>query len=41
VAHEAHQQGWLSKHTLGERFDAVLKGLDAPVRVVRIHVDRP
>ena len=25
----------------GERFDAVLKGLDTPVRVARIHVDRP
>jgi adenylate cyclase len=41
VADEAHQQGWLGKHAPGERFDAVLKGLDAPVRVVRIHVDRP
>jgi adenylate cyclase len=41
VADEAHQQGWLGSHSPGERFDAVLKGLDAPVRVARIHVDRP
>jgi class 3 adenylate cyclase len=41
VADEAHQQGWLGAHAPGERFDAVLKGLDAPVRVARIHVDRP
>lgn len=41
VADEAHQQGWLGAHAPGERFDAVLKGLDAPVRVARIPVDRP
>jgi len=40
VADEAQQQGWLGQHVPGERFDAVLKGLDAPVRVARIHVDR-
>jgi adenylate cyclase len=40
VADEAHEQGWLGRHAPGERFDAVLKGLDAPVRVARIHVDR-
>ena len=40
VADEAHEQGWLGTHAPGERFDAVLKGLDAPVRVARIHVDR-
>jgi len=40
VADEAQQQGWLGSHVPGERFDAVLKGLDAPVRVARIHVDR-
>ncbi len=40
VADEAQQQGWLGAHLPGERFDAVLKGLDAPVRVARIHVDR-
>jgi adenylate cyclase len=41
IADEAHQQGWLGVHAPGERFDAVLKGLDTPVRVARIHVDRP
>lgn len=41
VAEEAHQQGWLGRHELGERFDAVLKGLDGPVRVTRVPVDRP
>ncbi|HEX2871971.1 MAG TPA: DUF5939 domain-containing protein [Polyangiaceae bacterium] len=41
VAEEAHQQGWLGQHAPGERFDAVLKGLDGPVRVTRIPVDRP
>lgn len=40
VADEAHAQGWLGSHAPGERFGAVLKGLDAPVRVARIHVDR-
>ncbi|HVY28211.1 MAG TPA: DUF5939 domain-containing protein [Polyangiaceae bacterium] len=40
VASEAHEQGWLGSHAPGERFDATLKGLDAPVRVARIHVDR-
>ena len=40
IADEAAQQGWLGKHVPGEPFDAVLKGLDAPVRVARIHVDR-
>jgi hypothetical protein len=40
VADEAQQQGWLGQHVPGERFDAVLKGLEAPVRVARIHVDR-
>jgi adenylate cyclase len=41
VADEAQRDGWLGEHAPGERFEAVLKGLDAPVRVVRIHVDRP
>lgn len=41
VAEEAHEQGWLGKHVPGERFDAVLKGLDGPVRVTRVPVDRP
>ncbi|MES1187774.1 MAG: DUF5939 domain-containing protein [Myxococcales bacterium] len=41
VADEAHEQGWLGRHAPGERFDAVLKGLEAPVRVARIPVDRP
>jgi adenylate cyclase len=41
VADEAHQQGWLGRHAPAERFDAVLKGLDGPVRVARIPVDRP
>jgi class 3 adenylate cyclase len=40
VADEAHQHGWLGQHAPGERFDAVLKGLEAPVRVARVHVDR-
>lgn len=40
VADEAHQHGWLGRHAPGERFDAVLKGLEAPVRVARVHVDR-
>jgi adenylate cyclase len=41
IADEAHQQGWLGRHAPAERFDAVLKGLDGPVRVARIPVDRP
>ena len=41
IADEAHQRGWLGAHTPGERFEAVLKGLEAPLRVARIHVDRP
>lgn len=41
VADEAHQLGWLGAHAPAERFDAMLKGLDAPVRVARIPVDRP
>lgn len=41
VADEAHQSGWLGEHVPGERFEAALKGLDAPLRVARIHVDRP
>jgi class 3 adenylate cyclase len=41
VADEAHQAGWLGQHAPGERFEASLKGLDAPMRVARIHVDRP
>lgn len=41
VAEEAHQQGWLGEHALGERFNAVLKGLDGPVRLTRVPVDRP
>jgi class 3 adenylate cyclase len=41
VADEAHEQGWLGRHAPAERFDAVLKGLDGPVRVARIPVDRP
>lgn len=41
IAEEAHAAGWLGKHPIGERFDASLKGLDSPVRVARIAVDRP
>lgn len=41
VANEASQHGWLGVHAPAERFDASLKGLDAPLRVARIHVDRP
>ncbi len=41
TADEAHEQGWLGVHQPGERFDAVLKGLDQPVRCARIVVDRP
>ena len=41
VADEALESGWLGKHQPSERFDAVLKGLDAPVRVTRVVVDRP
>jgi adenylate cyclase len=41
VADEAQQHGWLGQHMPGERFDAVLKGVETPVRVARIHVDRP
>jgi class 3 adenylate cyclase len=41
VADEAHGHGWLGKHAPGERFDAMLKGVDGPVRVTRIAVDRP
>jgi class 3 adenylate cyclase len=41
LADEAFEQGWLGKHPLGERFDAVLKGLEGPVRVTRISVDAP
>jgi adenylate cyclase len=40
VAEEAHQSGWLGQHGVGERFEASLKGLEAPLRVARIHVDR-
>lgn len=41
LADEAAEHGWLGKHRPGERFDAVLKGLDGPVRVARITVDVP
>ena len=41
VADEALESGWLGAHQPAERFDAVLKGLDGPVRVARIPVDRP
>jgi class 3 adenylate cyclase len=41
VAQEAQAQGWLGSHTPSEHFEASLKGLDAPLRVARIHVDRP
>ncbi len=41
VADEAAEHGWLGKHRPGERFDAVLKGLEGPVRVARIAVDTP
>ncbi|RYZ03649.1 MAG: adenylate/guanylate cyclase domain-containing protein [Myxococcales bacterium] len=40
LADEANEQGWLGSHTPSERFEASLKGLDAPLRVARIHVDR-
>ena len=41
LADEAKEHGWLGEHQPGERFDAVLKGLDVPVRVTRIRVDAP
>lgn len=41
VADEALHSGWLGAHRPSERFDAVLKGLTAPVRVTRVVVDRP
>lgn len=41
VADEALESGWLGRHAPGERFEAALKGLDAPLRVARIHVDGP
>jgi class 3 adenylate cyclase len=41
VADEALESGWLGPHQPAERFDAVLKGLDNPVRVTRVIVDRP
>jgi class 3 adenylate cyclase len=41
VADEALQSGWLGRHQPSERFDATLKGLDTPVSVTRVVVDRP
>ena len=41
LAEEALAAGWLGPHRLGERFEASLKGIDAPVRLVRIPVDKP
>ena len=41
LAEEARGNGWLGERPLGERFDAVLKGLAAPVRVTRVPVDVP
>lgn len=41
TADEALEHGWLGQHRPGERFDAMLKGLDQPVRCARIVVDRP
>ncbi len=41
VADEALQSGWLGRHQPLERFDATLKGLDAPVGVTRVLVDEP
>jgi class 3 adenylate cyclase len=41
VADEALQSGWLGQHQPSERFDATLKGLDTPVSVTRVIVDRP
>lgn len=41
LAAEAHRSGWLGGHEPGESFDAVLKGLDGPVRVTRVRVDGP
>lgn len=41
TADEAQQHGWLGAHAPRERFDAVLKGLDTPLRCARILVDRP
>jgi class 3 adenylate cyclase len=41
VADEALQSGWLGEHRPSERFDATLKGLDAPVSVTRVVVDKP
>jgi class 3 adenylate cyclase len=39
-ADEAEAAGWLSGHTIGEHFEARLKGLPNPVRVARIVADR-
>jgi class 3 adenylate cyclase len=41
VADEALHSGWLGRHQPSERFDATLKGLDTPVSVTRVVVDRP
>ena len=37
---EADSRGWLEGYLVSERFDATLKGLDAPVRAARVHVDK-
>ncbi len=41
LAQEAQALGWLGGQALGAPFDAVLKGLDGPVRVTRVPVDAP
>jgi class 3 adenylate cyclase len=41
LANEAHEHGWLGDHCASECFEASLKGLDGPVRVARVLVDRP
>lgn len=39
-ADDAERAGWLSNFSIGERFEARLKGLPNPVRVARIVADR-
>jgi len=39
-ADEAERAGWLANFSIGERFEARLKGLPDPVRVARIVADR-
>jgi adenylate cyclase len=39
LATEARRAGWLADVTVGERFDATLKGLATPLRAARIVID--